>query len=190
MKRKYGAALARETLAEKPSFRAAYRRRRCLVLADGFFEWAAIPGEKAKQPHYITLKDGSPFAFAGLWEQWFSPDGSEIKSATIITTEPNAMMAKLHDRMPVILKPKDYARWIDPDEQPPEKLQDLLVAADRVEHLRPQANMADRADSLARLGDRHAVASARHQLEGRQHLGVELGDKARSFGAEADEPCP
>jgi putative SOS response-associated peptidase YedK len=117
-----------ETLGEKPSFRTAYKRRRCLVLADGFFEWVAVPGEKAKQPHYITLKDGRPFAFAGLWEQWFSPDGSEIKSATIITTEPNELIAKLHNRMPVILHPDDYQRWLDPEDTAPEKLQDLLVA--------------------------------------------------------------
>ncbi|HUF39959.1 MAG TPA: SOS response-associated peptidase [Anaerolineales bacterium] len=116
-----------ETLGEKPSFRSAYRRRRCLVLSDGFFEWVAVPGEKAKQPHYITLEGGRPFAFAGLWEQWFSPDGSEIKSATIITTEPNSLVAKLHNRMPVILHPDDYARWIDPAERDPEGLQDLLA---------------------------------------------------------------
>jgi putative SOS response-associated peptidase YedK len=117
-----------ETLGEKPSFRSAYRRRRCLVLADGFFEWTKVPGERGKQPHYITLKDGGPFAFAGLWEQWFSPDGSEIKSATIVTTEPNALIAKLHDRMPVILHPEDYDRWIDPAEKDPESLQGLLKA--------------------------------------------------------------
>lgn len=116
-----------ETLAEKPSYKAPYRRRRCLILADGFFEWVVIPGEKAKQPHYITLQDRQPFAFAGLWENWQSPDGSEIKSATIITTEPNNLMAKLHNRMPVILHAKDYDRWLDPGECVPESLNDLLV---------------------------------------------------------------
>lgn len=116
-----------ETLAEKPSYKAPYRRRRCLVLTDGFFEWVVVPGEKAKQPHYITLKDRQPFAFAGLWENWQSPDGSEIKSATIITTEPNTMMAKLHNRMPVILHPDDYDRWLDPAECAPQTLDDLLV---------------------------------------------------------------
>jgi putative SOS response-associated peptidase YedK len=117
-----------ETLAEKPSFRAAYKRRRCLVLTDGFYEWQAIPGEKRKQPQYITLADRKPFAFAGLWEQWFSPDGSEIKSATIITTAPNEMMSKLHNRMPVILHPDDYARWLDPAEKSKDDLQNLLVS--------------------------------------------------------------
>jgi len=117
-----------ETLAEKPSFRTAYKRRRCLILADGFFEWKKITDQRGKTPHYITLKDHRPFAMAGLWEQWFSPDGSEIKSATIITTEPNKLMAQLHNRMPVILQPEDYARWLEPGERDAKDLQDLLVA--------------------------------------------------------------
>jgi putative SOS response-associated peptidase YedK len=125
-----------ETLAEKPSFRTPYKRRRCLVLADGFFEWVVIPGEKVKQPHYITLHDHQPFAIAGLWENWQSPDGSEIKSATLITTSPNSMMAKLHNRMPVIIDPKDYDRWLDPAERGPETLNDLLVpfASEKMVH--------------------------------------------------------
>ncbi len=116
-----------ETLGQKPSFRTAYKRRRCLILADGFYEWVKQPGSKSKIPHYITLKDRKPFAFAGLWERWFSPDGSEIKSATIITTQPNVLVAKLHNRMPVILPPEDYARWIDPAERAPAALQALLA---------------------------------------------------------------
>lgn len=116
-----------ETLAEKPSFRTAYKRRRCLILADGFFEWKQNPGGKGKTPHYITLANHQPFAFAGLWEQWFSPDGSEIKSATIITTEPNELMAQLHNRMPVILHPEDFPRWLDPAERPAAALQPLLA---------------------------------------------------------------
>ena len=125
-----------ETLAEKPSFRAAFRRRRCLVIADGFYEWVQNPGEKAKTPHYIRLSSGKPFAFAGLWEQWFSPDGSEIKSATIITREPNELVAKLHRRMPVILDPVDYAHWIDPQERTQAELQPLLKAypAEKMTH--------------------------------------------------------
>jgi putative SOS response-associated peptidase YedK len=116
-----------ETLADKPSFRTAYKRRRCLILADGFYEWKKNPGQRGKTPHYITLKDRQPFAMAGLWEQWFSPDGSEVKSATIITTEPNELMAQLHNRMPVILSPNDYALWLDPGEHAPADLQSLLV---------------------------------------------------------------
>ena len=116
-----------ETLSEKPSFRNAYKRRRCLILADGFYEWKQSPGGKGKTPHYITLTNRQPFAMAGLWEQWFSPDGSEIKSATIITTEPNELMAQLHNRMPVILHPENYAHWLDPNEHSPADLQPLLV---------------------------------------------------------------
>ena len=116
-----------ETLAEKPSFRAAYKRRRCLVLADGFYEWRKVPGQKAKIPHYITRKDRKPFAFAGLWEQWFAPDGSEIKSAVIITCPPNELVSRLHNRMPVILHPEHYDRWLDPAARGKERLQDLLV---------------------------------------------------------------
>lgn len=121
-----------ETLAEKPSFRNAYKRRRCLILADGFFEWKRVvsddkPKGTGKIPHYITLSNHQPFAFAGLWEQWFSPDGSEVKSATIITTEPNEWMAQLHNRMPAILRPQDYARWLEPGERTPADLQPLLA---------------------------------------------------------------
>ena len=116
-----------ETLAEKPAFRAAYKYHRCLIFADGFFEWQARPGEKSKLPHFIHLKDGKPFAFAGLWEHWQSPDGSEVRSATIITTEPNQLMAAIHNRMPVILPRNAYTQWLDPAPQQPAALQSLLV---------------------------------------------------------------
>ncbi|OQY30464.1 MAG: hypothetical protein B6I38_07475 [Anaerolineaceae bacterium 4572_5.1] len=102
-----------ETLAEKPSFRAAYKYRRCLILADGFYEWKYVAGQKAKIPHYIFLKSRQPFAFAGLWEDWQSQDGSQLKSCTIITTRPNEMVALLHNRMPVILPSNAYAQWLD-----------------------------------------------------------------------------
>lgn len=107
-----------ETLAEKPAFRTALKRRRCLVLADGFYEWQKL--EARKQPMYIQLKDGRPFAFAGLWETW-RPGGGDspvLKTCTIITTEPNALMAGIHNRMPVILQPADYAAWLTPGELP------------------------------------------------------------------------
>ncbi len=116
-----------ETLAEKPSFRSAYKYHRCLILSDGFYEWQAQPGTKSKIPHFIHLRSASPFAFAGLWEHWNSPDGSEIRSATIITTEPNDLMARLHNRMPVILPNETYAQWLDPAPQSPDHLQKLLV---------------------------------------------------------------
>jgi putative SOS response-associated peptidase YedK len=99
-----------ETVAEKPSFRAAMRRRRCLLPADGFYEWKREG--RGKQPYYIRLRSQEPFAFAGLWETWMSPDGSELESCTLITTEPNELMATLHDRMPVILAPEDYEQWL------------------------------------------------------------------------------
>jgi putative SOS response-associated peptidase YedK len=116
-----------ETLAEKPAFRAAFRYRRCLILADGFYEWQAQAGSKFKIPHYIRLKSGRPFAFAGLWEDWHAPDGSQIKSATIITTQPNELMARLHNRMPVILPPDTYARWLESSPRQPADLQGLLT---------------------------------------------------------------
>lgn len=115
-----------ETLAEKPSFRAAYKRRRCLILADGFYEWVKQSGDKRKIPHYIQLESKEPFAFAGLWENWQSPDGSEIKSCTIITTEPNEMVAKLHNRMPVILPIESYDIWLSEEEKTRQELDPLL----------------------------------------------------------------
>jgi putative SOS response-associated peptidase YedK len=116
-----------ETLAEKPAFRSAYKYHRCLIFADGFFEWQAQPESKSKLPHHIRLKSGKPFAFAGLWEHWLSPDGSEVKSATIITTTPNKLMASLHNRMPVILPHHAYAQWLDPVPLFPVDLNSLLV---------------------------------------------------------------
>ena len=117
-----------ETLAEKNSFKNPYKRRRCLILADGFYEWAKVPGQKTKQPYYFRMEDGAPFAFAGLWEEWQSPEGSQFNSATIITTEPNPLVGKVHARMPVILKPEDYPLWLAKEEKRPEELQHLLIA--------------------------------------------------------------
>ncbi|MGH6960565.1 MAG: SOS response-associated peptidase, partial [Dongiaceae bacterium] len=98
-----------ETVAEKPAFRAAFRKRRCLVPADGFYEWQKIDG--GKQPWRITLKDGAPFAFAGLWEHW-DKGGEPVESFTIITTTANALCAEIDDRMPVIIGPADYEAWL------------------------------------------------------------------------------
>lgn len=116
-----------ETLFEKPAFRSAYKYHRCLIFSNGFFEWQAQQGAKSKVPHFIRLKSGMPFTFAGLWEYWQSPDGSEVQSATIITTQPNELMATLHNRMPVILHSNTYTQWIDPAPQSPDRLQNLLV---------------------------------------------------------------
>jgi putative SOS response-associated peptidase YedK len=113
-----------EGVAEKPSFRSAFRRRRCLVIADGFYEWQKVGTRK--QPHYIHLARRRPFAFAGLWEHWEDADGDAVDSCTIITTEPNELIAKLHNRMPVILHPRDYILWLDPGVQALDKVQALL----------------------------------------------------------------
>ena len=115
-----------ETLAEKNSYKNALKRRRCLIPADGFYEWQHLPKSKTKQPLYIHMKDGKPFAFAGLWETWNSPDGSQLNSATIITTSPNDLMLPIHNRMPVILKPEHYKLWLDPAEKSPDELTNLL----------------------------------------------------------------
>jgi putative SOS response-associated peptidase YedK len=116
-----------ETLSEKPSFRGAYKYKRCLIPANGFYEWKSQPGTKIKVPYFIHLKSGLPFAFAGLWDEWHSPDGALVRSCTIITTEPNSLMATLHNRMPVILQPGDYARWLDAKPQMPPALQPLIA---------------------------------------------------------------
>lgn len=104
-----------ETVAEKPSYRAAYRHRRCLVLADGFYEWHTEGG--IKRPHYISAADGEPFAFAALWENWQSKVSDEsIQSTTIITTEANEFMSTLHHRMPVVLRNEIADRWLAGDD--------------------------------------------------------------------------
>ncbi len=100
-----------ETVAEKPAFRAAYRHRRCLVLADGFYEWHREGS--VKTPYYISSADGQPFAFAALWENWNSKETDDsIQSTTLITTEANDFMAKMHHRMPVVLTPDSAGRWL------------------------------------------------------------------------------
>lgn len=101
-----------ETLVEKPSFREAFMRQRCLVIADGFYEWQKRG--RTKQPYFIHLKGERPFGFAGLYDIWTSPEGELITTCTIITTEPNEMVKALHDRMPVILSKEFEDRWLDP----------------------------------------------------------------------------
>ncbi len=118
-----------ETAAEKPSFRAAFRRRRCLLVADGFYEWhRQLSGNK--QPYYCRLRQGEPFGFAGLWEQWQSPQGEILRTCTILTTRANATLKPLHDRMPVILRPQDYDVWLNPEEVENDALQSLLQPYD------------------------------------------------------------
>ena len=115
-----------ETIAEKPSFRGSFKYKRCLILADGFYEWRKDPGTKSKTPIYIHMKDRSPFAFAGLWDNWNSKDGSEIRSCTIITTQPNELLEQIHNRMPVILPPSGYGAWLKEGENDLDLLHSLL----------------------------------------------------------------
>ncbi len=113
-----------ETVAQKLSYRSALGRRRCLVVADGFFEWKRTDG--GKQPYFIGMADEKPFAFAGLWEAWQGADHSYIESCTILTTEPNSLLRSIHDRMPVILPPETHDLWLDHAEQRPDVLTPLL----------------------------------------------------------------
>ena len=118
-----------ETLTEKPSFRDAVEKRRCLVLTDGFYEWRRSGGEK--QPYRITLADESLFTFAGLWESWSAPNGRDVRTFTIITTEPNGLMKPIHKRMPVMLTPENERVWIS--DEPLEKVLYLLKPYDEKE---------------------------------------------------------
>jgi putative SOS response-associated peptidase YedK len=102
-----------ETLPEKPSFRSAFKKRRCLVLADGFYEWRREADGKTKTPMLMRLKDGEVFAFAGLYELWKTPEGQDLRSCTIVTCEPNELMQTIHNRMPVILPRDAEAEWLD-----------------------------------------------------------------------------
>jgi putative SOS response-associated peptidase YedK len=112
-----------ETVSEKPSFRSAFKKRRCLIVADGFYEWQKTGN--GKQPFYIRMKDSSLFAFAGLWEIW-DKEGEEIKSCSIITTDVNDLMNEIHHRMPVILHPENYGVWLDQGFEEKEVLTALL----------------------------------------------------------------
>ncbi len=113
-----------ETAAEKPAFRGPMRHRRCLVPTTGFYEWSGKRG--AKKPHLIRLKDRELFALAGLWEAWLGADGSEIETMAVLTVDANADMAHIHDRMPIIIDPKDFDRWLDCRPGTAEGVLDLL----------------------------------------------------------------
>ncbi|WP_282020398.1 SOS response-associated peptidase [Planomicrobium okeanokoites] len=113
-----------ETAAEKPSFRNAFKKKRCLIIAESFYEWRK--DEEGKTPMLIKMKSEEPFAFAGLWESWESPEGEPIHSCSILTTKPNGVMASIHDRMPVILSKEAEKIWLDPNVQDIEMLESLL----------------------------------------------------------------
>jgi putative SOS response-associated peptidase YedK len=122
-----------ETVATKNAYRHAFKKKRCIVPADGFYEWKAIPGQKKKQPHYIHRPDDEPFAMAGLWEAWRPKDPEstegELHTCTILTTDANAPMRALHDRMPVMLPPDAWDSWLDEDNHDTDLLGKLLVPA-------------------------------------------------------------
>lgn len=114
-----------ESAATKPAFRRAFRERRCLIPATGFYEWQAVG--KTKQPWHLSLKSGDPLAFAGLWETWSSPNGPVIESCTILTTAANEFLSDFHQRMPVVLNRETWGVWLDPDVQEPEVLLPLMI---------------------------------------------------------------
>jgi putative SOS response-associated peptidase YedK len=121
-----------ETLATKSAYRNAFKKRRCIIPADGFYEWKKVPGQKTKQPYFIRRADGERFAFAGLWELWRGPDKSDeevLRSCTIITGRPNEKVAEIHDRMPVMLPPSVWDPWLDAEYNDTEALSKLLVPA-------------------------------------------------------------
>ncbi|NJK74406.1 MAG: SOS response-associated peptidase [Microcoleus sp. SU_5_6] len=117
-----------ETVAEKPAFRSAIKHRRCLIIADGFYEWQQQG--KTKQPYYFQMADSKPFAFAGLWENWESPEGENITSCSIITTEANETVKPVHDRMPVILYEGNWEQWLDPSINKSQQVLSLLKPYD------------------------------------------------------------
>jgi putative SOS response-associated peptidase YedK len=114
-----------ETLAEKPSFKGPLTKHRCLIVADGFYEWKKT--DSGKVPVYVTMKNEKPFGFAGLYSDWRPPEGDTIRTCTIVTTGPNELLESIHNRMPVIIKPEDRDHWLDPQEKDPVKLKSLLA---------------------------------------------------------------
>jgi putative SOS response-associated peptidase YedK len=114
-----------EKAAKSPAFRDAFKKRRCLIPADGFFEWKK--DGKKKLPYYFQTKDHQPFALAGLWETWKDNEGKPLETCTILTTDANALVSEFHDRMPVILPQEDWERWLDPEQQDAAKVQPMLA---------------------------------------------------------------
>lgn len=115
-----------EGIARTPAFRGPFRRQRCIVLADGIFEWMKYQGKRDKVPYWVHLRSGRPFALAGVWDSWLSMDGSEIRTCATITCEPNPLVKRIHHRMGVILPEADIDKWLQPGEADPKELQPLL----------------------------------------------------------------
>ncbi|NHK30251.1 MAG: SOS response-associated peptidase [Asgard group archaeon] len=118
-----------ETAAEKPFFRKAFKSQRCLIPADGFYEWQKVE-DGPKQAYYVHMKDKKPFALAGVWDKWKNPDGGTIESCSILTTEPNATVKPIHKRMPVIINPKKFDFWLDPTTEEIDELKELMKPYD------------------------------------------------------------
>jgi putative SOS response-associated peptidase YedK len=136
-----------ETVATLPTFRDAYRKRRCIVPVDGFFEWKAIKGQEAKQPYAIGMKDGSPFGIAGLWENWKDPaTGDWIRTFAVITADGNEMVADIHDRMPAILAPGDCDRWLSDEADPRDLLRPLPADLMRIWPISTRVNKPENDD--------------------------------------------
>src|SRR5690242_18354613 len=137
-----------ETVRDLPTFRDAYRLRRCVVPVDGFFEWKAIKGQKAKQPYAIAMKDGTPFGIAGIWENWKDPSSGEwTRTFAIITTDANSLVAEIHDRMPAILSPVDYTRWLSDESGPRYLLRPFLSEAMRMWAISTRVNKPENDDA-------------------------------------------
>src|SRR5690242_13955036 len=133
-----------ETLAEKPSFKRLLHNKRCLIVADGFYEWKSEPGAKTKTPMYFTLEDDEPFTFAGLWDTWRNPEGEQIRTCTIITTNPNALVSPVHNRMPAILPAEAYEEWLNPQHQDEQALLHLLSPYDATDmKVRPVSRLVN-----------------------------------------------
>jgi putative SOS response-associated peptidase YedK len=149
-----------ETVTEKPSFREAFKKRRCIIPADGFYEWQRTEGKK--QPFFFQMKDESPFVFAGLWERWQGVGGEAIESCTILTTEANDVLRPVHDRMPVIQHSDDYELWLDEDVRKRELLKDLMQPYPAEEMMSYPVSMAINSphNQGATLIERMAVNSA------------------------------
>jgi putative SOS response-associated peptidase YedK len=138
----------RETVRDLPTFRDGYRKRRCIVPVDGFFEWKATKGQKAKQPYAIAMRDGTPFGLAGIWENWKDPASDEwVRTFAIITTDSNELVAAIHDRMPVILASADYARWLGEESDPGDLMRPYPAALMRMWPISTRVNKPENDDS-------------------------------------------
>lgn len=155
-----------DTVATKPAYKRAFARRRCIVPADGFYEWQAVEGRKQKQPWFIRRRDGAPLAFAGLWEIWHDPaegdDAPRLRSCAIVTTDANAQLEPIHHRMPVVLPDDAWDVWLDPDTSDLDALQQLLVPlpGDELETWPVSTLVNKPANNSAELLARVEVASA------------------------------